>query len=183
MEVNLKSRPGPWSCQIFLRFEYDPKGQPLAEVSLIPFGVALTSPADVEIALMRAQTAILNYPHVQYTEFMRKTKPELDEYRTAEAFLNGTLKFSKNVVCVDVYDEGCPDLSFVDLPGEQLVSSVELANLITHILGLIQNDERELVDLVEDLVRTNIIGECLILVAIPMSGARAFSFCYCTALI
>ena len=42
-------------------------------------------------------------------------------------------------------------------------------------LGLIQNDERELVDLVEDLVRSNITGECLILVAIPMSGASYFN--------
>ncbi|KLO12396.1 hypothetical protein SCHPADRAFT_853916 [Schizopora paradoxa] len=151
MEVNLKSRPGAWSCQISLRFEYDQHGLPLADVSLIPFGVALASPDDVEIALMRAQAAILNYPLIRYSEFMQKSKADLEKYRDAEAFSNGTLKFSKNVVCVDVYDEGCSDLSFVDLP------------------GLIQNDERELVDLVEDLVRSNITGECLILVTIPMS--------------
>ncbi|KLO12399.1 hypothetical protein SCHPADRAFT_941237 [Schizopora paradoxa] len=151
MEVNLKSGTGPWSCEITLRFEYNQEGQPLPEVFLIPFGAPLTSPDDVEIALMRAQAAILNYPRIQHNDFLTKSKSELEVYRTNDAFDNGTLKFSKNVVCVDVFDEGCPDLSFVDLP------------------GLIQNDERELVDLVEDLVRSNITGECLILVAIPMS--------------
>ena len=126
MEVNLKSGPGPWSCQITLRFEYDANGVPLADVSRVPFGADLASTDDVEIALMRAQAAILNYPQIQYTSFLQLSKAELEMYRTAEAFSNGTLKFSKNVVCVDVYDEGCSDLSFVDLPGNALILPVEM---------------------------------------------------------
>ncbi len=130
MEVNLKSRPGPWSCQISLRFEYDRDGQPLAEVLLVPFGLTLSSPDDVEIALMRAQAAILNHPNILHDDFLRKSKPELEEYRTAKAFSDGTLKFSKNVVCVDVYDEECPDLSFVDLPGKSKL--VFVSRWLTH---------------------------------------------------
>ncbi len=85
---------------------------------LVPFGMTLSSPDDVEIALMRAQAVILNHPNILHDDFLDKSRPELEEYRTAKAFSDGTLKFSKNVVCVDVYDEGCPDLSFVDLPGK-----------------------------------------------------------------
>ncbi len=95
MEVNLKSRPGAWSCQISLRFEYDRDGQPLAEVLLVPFGMTLSSPDDVEIALMRAQAAILNHPNILHDDFLDKSRPELEEYRTAKAFSEGTLKFSK----------------------------------------------------------------------------------------
>lgn len=36
--------------------------------------------------------------------------------------------------------------------------------------GLIQNEEPEVVSLVEDLVKVNIKGNCLIIVTIPMSG-------------
>ena len=61
MEVNLISRPGPWSCQVSLRFEYDASGAPLDEVELVPFGPALDNPDDVELALRRAQAAVLNY--------------------------------------------------------------------------------------------------------------------------
>lgn len=39
-------------------------------------------------------------------------------------------------------------------------------------LGLVQNAEDDTVRLVEDLVRTNIRGNCLILVVIPMSGKQ-----------
>ena len=36
--------------------------------------------------------------------------------------------------------------------------------------GLIQNDSKDVVELVEDLVLSNIRGQCLILVTVPMSG-------------
>ncbi len=38
------------------------------------------------------------------------------------------------------------------------------------LIGLIQNEEDETVRLVENLVRDNIQGNCIILVTIPMSG-------------
>ena len=117
MEVNLISRPGPWSCQVSLRFEYDASGALLDEVELVPFGPALDSPDDVELALRRAQAAVLNYPNLDHEEFLVMPPEALDYYRSREAFLRGTLKFSKNVVRVDVHDSECPNLAFVDLPG------------------------------------------------------------------
>lgn len=120
MEVNLINKPGPWSCNITLRFEYDSSGQPLKDALLVPFMSDLTSSHEVEITLMQAQAAVLNYPATPHTTFLTKSRDELEEYRTAAAFEKGTLKFSKNVVCVEVYDESCSDLSFVDLPGTLL---------------------------------------------------------------
>ncbi|KAL5536660.1 hypothetical protein ACEPAF_483 [Sanghuangporus sanghuang] len=154
MEVNMISQPGQWECMIFLRFEYDASGAAVSPVDKVPFGSALTSVDDVELALRRAQAAILNYPKPSDL-FLMKTRDELEYYRKPEAFKNGTLKFSKNVVVVDIFDPDCGNLSFVDLP------------------GLIQNDEQEVVRLVEDLVMSTIQGKgnrfCLILVTIPMS--------------
>ncbi|KAL5531192.1 hypothetical protein ACEPAG_4068 [Sanghuangporus baumii] len=148
MEVNMISRPGQWKCQIFLRLE----SGATSSVQKEPFGSALTSVDDVELALRRAQAAVLNYPRVPSDLFLMKTRHELEYYRTPEAFNNGTLKFSKNVVVVDIFDPDCGNLSFVDLP------------------GLIQNDKPEVVRLVEEIVMSNIRGEnCLILVTIPMS--------------
>ena len=40
-------------------------------------------------------------------------------------------------------------------------------------LGIIANAEQEIVDLVEEMVISHIRGNCLILVALPMTGARA----------
>lgn len=116
------SNPGPWSCRIYLRFEYDGLGRPLKEVLRIPFGPPLEDPDDVELVLRRAQAAILN-PNEESTSFLDKTRQELDYYKTAPAFSSGTLKFSKNVVSVDIFDAACADLSFVDLPGELHKSS------------------------------------------------------------
>ncbi|KAL5492681.1 hypothetical protein ACEPAI_4128 [Sanghuangporus weigelae] len=151
MEVNMICQPGQWECKIFLRFEYDASGAAASEVQKVSFGSALTSVDDVELALRRAQAAILNYPKEVSDLFLMKTRDELEYYRKPEAFKNGTLKFSKNIVVVDIFDPDCGNLSFVDLP------------------GLIQNDEQEVVRLVEDLVMSNIQGNCLILVTIPMS--------------
>ena len=114
--MNLISRPGPWSCEITLRFEYDTNNAPLKEVSNIAFGPPLTSNEDVEVVLMRAQAAVLNYPS-SHTDFLTKDRNDLEYYRSPAAFSNGTAKFSRNSVCLKVYDEECPDLSFVDLPG------------------------------------------------------------------
>ena len=119
MEVNLVSRPGPWSCQVTLRFEYDSSGGPIDdEVLRVPFGDPLDDPDDVEFTLRRAQAAVLNYPENEPNEFLNMDEDELEYFQSREAFSEGTLKFSKNVVCVDVHDSECPDLSFVDLPGK-----------------------------------------------------------------
>lgn len=150
MEINLINTPGHWSCTVTLRFEFDSSGNRLLETLIVPFGPVLGHVDEVELALRRAQAAILSHP-MDPNSFLSKTKHELDYYRSRDAFLGGTQKFSKNCVVLDIHDEQCLNLSFVDLP------------------GLIQNDEDEIVKLVEDLVRSNIQGNCLIIVAIPMS--------------
>ncbi|EJC99984.1 uncharacterized protein FOMMEDRAFT_170072 [Fomitiporia mediterranea MF3/22] len=151
MEVNLINSPGAWSCYITLRIEYAISGARLPQVLRIPFGPCLSNVDDVELALRRAQTAVLNHPKMDSDTFLLKSREDLEYYRTPNAFKAGTLKFSRNVVVVDIFDASCANLSFVDLP------------------GLIQNDEPEVVQLVEDLVSSYIQGHCLILVTIPMS--------------
>lgn len=120
MEVNLSSSPGAWNCRISLRFEYNATGQRLASPHRIPFGPDITDPDHVEIALRRAQVAILNYPKDDSSIFLSKDAEELQHYRTAHAFASGTQKFSKNVVVVDICDENGTDLAFIDLPGRSL---------------------------------------------------------------
>lgn len=122
MEVNLLSQPGNWECRISLRFLYNESGAEVSQVLTVPFGSPLTSVGDVELALRRAQAAILNHPRQPSDLFLTKSREELEYYRSAEAFNGGTLKFSKNVVVVDIFDPDCCNLSFVDLPGTYLAS-------------------------------------------------------------
>ena len=113
----MKREAGPWSCQISLRFRYDAMGGELSEPSAVPFGPTLSSPNGVELVLRRAQTAILN-PHETPTKFLSKSEKELQYYKSEEAYNNGTLKFSKNAVCIEIRDPDAVNLSFVDLPGK-----------------------------------------------------------------
>lgn len=117
MEVNLIQTDKSWSCSIILRFEYDALGVPLSQVLTVPFGNPLTNADEVELALRRAQASVLNHPAEGVDNFLAKSREELEYYRSPEAFANGTLKFSKNVVVVNIYDKYCANLSFVDLPG------------------------------------------------------------------
>ena len=112
---------GTWECQISLRFDYDSNNKP-TETRRIIFGPLLTAKSDVELMLRRAQAAILN-PDVKPENFLSKDERDLAYYRTEEAFERGTLKFSRNVVCIDVRDPNMPDISFIDLPG---ISSIIL---------------------------------------------------------
>ncbi|KDQ18068.1 hypothetical protein BOTBODRAFT_63785 [Botryobasidium botryosum FD-172 SS1] len=147
MECRLSASTEPWYCQVSLRFEYDEYRKPLKDVREVAFGPSLSfnEKADVELVLRRAQTAILN-PNIPHTDFLSLSVDELRNYRQ-----DSTLKFSRNVVCLDISGPNLTDLSFVDLP------------------GIIQNDEPEIVQLVEDLVVSHIRGNCLIMIALPMT--------------
>ncbi|TDL21013.1 hypothetical protein BD410DRAFT_790079 [Rickenella mellea] len=149
MECNMNDSTGDWSCKISLRFVYD-KDVALATPRVVDFGPPLTDKSDVEIALRKAQVAILN-PHRSPETFLSMTNDELKYYRTDEAFEEGTEKFSHNTVRIDIYDATCAPLTFVDLP------------------GLIQNEEGEVVNMVIDLATRQIQGNSLILVAVPMT--------------
>ncbi|TFK46143.1 hypothetical protein OE88DRAFT_1687998 [Heliocybe sulcata] len=146
MECRLSSSDGPWVCQISIRWEFDDKGKRKDDVQEVAFGAPLTNKGDVELALRRAQAAVLN-PTIPSSKFLVLSAEDLRK----KGQVPGTLPFSRNVVCVDLAGPDLTDLSFIDLP------------------GIIQNADEEIVHLVEDLVVSHIKGNCLILVALPMT--------------
>ena len=109
MECRLSHSPDAWTCRIKIRDEYNENGKQLDEVAEVDFGPLITEKTRVEDMLRRAQAAVL--------------RPDLDP----ATFLgnepghqlpgNQSLKFSKNVVCVELAGPDLADLSFVDLPG------------------------------------------------------------------
>ncbi|KIL59205.1 hypothetical protein M378DRAFT_1017544 [Amanita muscaria Koide BX008] len=148
MEIFM-SQDEKWSCTISLRLQFDSNGNPFPSLRSEPFGPPLTEKQDVEIWLRRAQAAILS-PQVNANHFHNMPKADLDILRETDSRMHS---FSKNTIYVDVKDPEVTNLSFIDLP------------------GLIQNSETlGLIDLVKDLVASNIKGDnTLILIAIPMS--------------
>ena len=172
MECRLaRSPPGqPWKCKVSLRFEFDEEtGRTKDKVKEQRFGDIITDPDGVEIAIRRAQAAILN-PRTSSKQFLTLSEETL---RTEKSY-GGTrsLDFSRNVVCLDISGPEVLDLAFVDLPGRSSIGMPRLKMTPSHHFptGLIQNAEPALVKKVEDLVVSHIEGNCIILVALPMSG-------------
>ncbi|KAJ7269617.1 P-loop containing nucleoside triphosphate hydrolase protein [Mycena rebaudengoi] len=146
MECRLSSSNSAWSCRISIRLEFDNAGRQLQDVSEQRFGEMITDKNKVEVALRRAQLAVLN-PGVGFAEIL-----EMDEEQLRKGIPNHEpLLFSRNVVCVDLEGPDLTDLYFLDLP------------------GIIQNAEPHIVQLVEEMVVSHIRGHCLILVALPMT--------------
>jgi GTP-binding protein EngB required for normal cell division len=148
MECRLTQSTQPWQCQLSLRFEFDDAGHRRDEVKETLFGKPISDKDKMEMAIRRAQAAILS-PSIPSHEFLDFTDDEIRTGRTSET--KRPLQFSKNVVCLDISGPNVTELAFVDLP------------------GIIQNAEKDLVDLVENLVVEHIKGNCIILVALPMS--------------
>ncbi|THU97629.1 hypothetical protein K435DRAFT_753802 [Dendrothele bispora CBS 962.96] len=147
MECRLSSSSSPWSCRILIRREFDKFGKPLDEVSETLFGNTITDKADVEPMLRRAQVSVLN-PDITVAKILSSTLDELKEWSDRSQEM---VPFSRNVIIVDLEGPELTDLAFIDLP------------------GLIQNAEANTVQLVEDMVSSHIKGNCLILVALPMT--------------
>ncbi|KDQ60446.1 hypothetical protein JAAARDRAFT_191825 [Jaapia argillacea MUCL 33604] len=152
MECRLSSSSEPWCCQISIRWEFDDQGKRKDKVQEVTFGGPIHDKSAVELALRRAQAAVLN-PHIALPKFFVKSDEELKALSSSSdgSEQGKTLSFSKNAVCIDLVGPDLTDLSFIDLP------------------GIIQNAEPEVVNLVEDLVVSHIKGNCLILVALPMT--------------
>jgi hypothetical protein len=108
----MSSSANAWTCSISLRFEYDGRGLPLSSPRIHAFVPVLTNKNQFEISLRRAQAAILN-PDIPHDAFLQKTAQELKDIPQSDS----TLKFSKNIVRVDISDPEATDLSFADLPG------------------------------------------------------------------
>ncbi|KAJ7032332.1 P-loop containing nucleoside triphosphate hydrolase protein [Mycena alexandri] len=141
-ECRMSSAP-EWSCRISIRREFDNTGKHLREVSEEAFGDPIKDKDAVELMLRRAQLVALD----STADLAAVLKMDAEELKDKTQ----TGSFSKNVVCIDLEGPELTDLQFVDLP------------------GIIQNAKPEMVRLVEEMVVENIRGNCLILVAIPMT--------------
>ncbi|CEO60687.1 hypothetical protein PMG11_05274 [Penicillium brasilianum] len=165
MEINLsESKPGEaWKCVIYLsrRYLYDPgkhmRAVPRKAQTLgpwVPIGgrdeevfVTLTDKSNVKDAIKWAQIAILN-PSSDSQIYVPGKNQGTDE--------STTVKFSPNVVRLDISAPGFPVLSFYDLPG--VISQPE------------HDDEKYLVSLVENLVKYYVSQEnCIVLLTLTMT--------------
>jgi hypothetical protein len=80
----------------------------------VPFGDLITEPTDVELALRRAQFAVLN-PGVGFSQILSLSTAQIQQGIKGRE----SLPFSRNVVCVDLHGPEMTDLSFIDLPGRK----------------------------------------------------------------
>jgi hypothetical protein len=162
LEINLSESDDAWKCVIHLsrRYVFDPskrlkvpkKSQPLGP--WIALGgqddehfVTLDNKQQVEKAISCAQLAILN-PSTDPQDFVPGTMTDMSH--------TPQVKFSPNAVRLDISGPGLPNLSFYDLPG--VISQTE------------QDNERYLVNLVENLVKDYVSQEhCIVLLTLTMT--------------
>ncbi|KAH0559399.1 hypothetical protein GP486_004084 [Trichoglossum hirsutum] len=108
---------------------------------------------EVEAVLVRAQRAILN-PSQDWKKFLSTGNLHFDAEDTEREDFE--VKFSPNIVRMNISGPGLPNLSFVDLPG--IIEAPETDN------------EMYLVPLIKELVRGYIDNkDCLVLLAVPMT--------------
>ncbi|KAG7087248.1 hypothetical protein E1B28_013229 [Marasmius oreades] len=145
-----------WSCDLYLRKEYDLNGKPLPlnRIEKVAFGTTITDPKELELWIRRAQAAILS-PHREHEDFYVMNT---DTIRTSLNNDPKTLSFSRNIVGVEVKGPDAIPLTFVDLPGIIHHDSKNAANI-----GLVRN-----------LVKSSIDGgktsNTVILLVIAMTG-------------
>ncbi|KAF3400389.1 Interferon-induced GTP-binding protein Mx1 [Talaromyces pinophilus] len=163
MEINLSESDQPWKCEVTLSYSYtySTKGglrkitkanklgpwYETAESQDVPF-LTLHSKNQVQDAIKRAQLAILN-PHKDPAEFLPSSSLNIDD-------ATAPVKFSPNVVRLDISAPHFPNLAFYDLPG--VISQAE------------HDEEAYLVTLVENLVKHYVAQKnCIILLTLPMT--------------
>ncbi|KAK1227834.1 hypothetical protein PQX77_009147 [Marasmius sp. AFHP31] len=150
------STASTWSCDIYLRENYDANGNNLSKPRRSDFKSGITSPGELELWIRRAQAAILCLGHRSPSEFH---KMNADEIKGLLNIDEKALPFSKNIVGVDVKGPEATPLTFIDLPG--LIYNIEEKN-------------KAAIKLVRSLVKSSIAGgkdsNTVILVVIPMSG-------------
>lgn len=165
LEINLvEGESGTvWSCRVLLtkKYMFDStlaKGKQVTRAK--PLGpwieqeheefvfATLTDKDELQEVLKWAQLAVLN-PGRSPKEFTMAENSEADPTYTQ-------VKFSPNVIRLDISAPGFPNLSFFDLPGVINVTEID--------------DEKYLVTLVENLVREYIKSpNCIALLAMPMT--------------
>lgn len=174
LEINLTEGPSEhWSCKVSIhqKYWYIPKEgknsmQAEGATRSRPFGpwvqqnseefyfATVGTVSEVEHVLFLAQMAALN-PGVGYANFA----PVPGKPQPQESY---QVKFSPNVIRLEICGGGLPSLSFYDLPGVIDVSDVP--------------EEAYLVDLVKNLVKEYVNAEdCINLLAIPLTDYPAKS--------
>lgn len=187
LEINLTEQTtgeGQWSCEVILhmKYHYDrglgnaksvgaTRARPLGpwmrfDGEDLPFA-NLTSKDDIKDTLERAQLAILN------------PSSSFEKYKPGTSLTNRAhqVKFSPNIIRLDITGPGLPNLSFFDLPGTRCSSfkSPVVENiLIRNYAGVINvsevPDEAYLVDLVRNLVKDYVrTPDCINLLALTMT--------------
>ncbi|EPS33926.1 hypothetical protein PDE_08888 [Penicillium oxalicum 114-2] len=164
MEINLsESKPGePWKCIVYLsrRYLYEESRTSRAQKRIQSLGpwipragrdeeifITLYDRSEVQEAIKWAQIAILN-PKKPSNIYKPGRNQGVEE--------NTDVKFSPNVVRLDISGPKFPALSFYDLPG--VISQPE------------HDNEKYLVSLVENLVKFYVSQEnCIILLTLTMT--------------
>ncbi|KAF9516697.1 hypothetical protein BS47DRAFT_1371660 [Hydnum rufescens UP504] len=130
MECRLKQSDSRWQCQVLLRTEVDAPGVRRQKTEKI-FGPIVYDTDELEKMLRRAQLAILN-PSVPSNAFVDFDLTSLEE-DVLPLGSHEQLGFSSNTVCLDVSGPDVPDLSFIDLPGNDIEAVKNM--VMTHIQG------------------------------------------------
>ena len=174
LEINLtEGISEQWSCKVSIHKKYMYTTKPGKNIAKVdgptrsrPLGpwmqqepedihfATITSVSEVENVLFLAQLAVLNPRDNPSKYAYAQGKP-----RPHESY---DVKFSPNIIRLDICGCGLPNLSFTDLPGVINVSDVP--------------EETYLVDLVKNLVKEYVCAEdCINLLAIPMTDDPANS--------
>ncbi|KAF3491336.1 dynamin family protein [Arthroderma uncinatum] len=165
LEINLAesdSADSPWTCKVLLmkKYVFDSSGRAQRATHAKPLGpwieqdpeelhfATLTDKAALQEHLKWAQLATLN-PGRSHTDFVPGDDQDADGTYTQ-------VKFSPNVVRLDITAPRFPNLSFYDLPGVINVAEID--------------EEKYLVTLVENLVKEYIRAQnCIVLLTLPMT--------------
>jgi hypothetical protein len=113
MEIRLIKSSSEWSCQVSLRKEYATNDEKLIRPEETKFGKLITHPNNVEIAARRAQKALLNPDNKPEDYF----EWDFESLSYEDDAAKNALKFTKNVVCLEIKGPNVPNLSLIDLPG------------------------------------------------------------------
>ncbi|KAJ3113830.1 hypothetical protein HDU96_002872 [Phlyctochytrium bullatum] len=146
--VTVGSFSPEWNCSVKLRYEYDASGTALKGPREVIFIEDIKNPDDVELAVRRAQKAVLN-PSSEPSKFVGYAFDDRTAAARDKEAASNEVKFTKNVVCVDIRGAGV-NLTLIDLPG--IIRSVD------------RKEDASFIDLIQDLVRKYISNERAIIV-------------------
>ena len=158
--INTSQAPGEWRCELYLVKNYYFDGTKTAASKDRPYGpwipqgqenylfATTNSKDDLRDLIARAQLAILN-PSMNPAQYLHQAPSDRANHRQ--------VKFSPNVIRLDIFSTEVSELSLFDLPGVITVPETD--------------DERYLVGIVDKLVRSyTSSSQSIILLALPMTN-------------